>query len=160
MLTTEKLEITLLLQNVSACFIQQLYGVCIANGLSGPRCVFYVILYLGLPFCFQKISVFHLFIVLLFEFETSYHIRCPYLYMPLYTNSSQLYHWARFLIPTCSITPHVIGDPFHQQFMSLWIKSFENKCCSNSVVNDLIRSQSCTCHNSWADVACAKSWIV
>ena len=49
-------------------------------------------------------------------------------------------------------------DPFHERFMNLYTKSFKNICCSDMKNNNLIRSQFCTCHDSWAVMVCAKLW--
>ena len=50
------------------------------------------------------------------------------------------------------------GTPFHQHFMSLSLKSHENIFCCNHYSDDAIRPWFCSCHDSWAVVACAKSW--
>ena len=47
-------------------------------------------------------------------------------------------------------------EPFRKGFMSLWLKSCENIHCFSRDSWDLIRSQFCTCHDSYAVVSCAK----
>ena len=60
----------------------------------------------------------------------------------------------KWLAVVASVTWHL----FRQGFMSPLTKTFENYFCANSDFDDPIMSQFCTCHDSWAVVACAKLW--
>ena len=51
-------------------------------------------------------------------------------------------------------------EPFYKGFMSSWCK---NMCCFDVRYYDQISSQFCTCHDSWAVVACTKlgaDWVI
>ena len=52
-------------------------------------------------------------------------------------------------------------ESFHKSFKSSWLKSCENSFPSTFNSTDPIMSQFCTCHDSWAVMACAKivTWI-
>ena len=43
----------------------------------------------------------------------------------------------------------------------LWVrnKNFQKHFCYNSDIKDSIKSQFCTCHDSWAVMACEKLWF-
>ena len=47
---------------------------------------------------------------------------------------------------------------FYRSFMNSWLKFCWNLFCSNFDFNYLNRSEFCTCHDSWAVMACAKFW--
>ena len=47
---------------------------------------------------------------------------------------------------------------FHKGFMNSQLKSCENFVGSNVVSYNLIMSQFCTCHDSWAVMTCAEFW--
>ena len=49
-------------------------------------------------------------------------------------------------------------NSFHKEFMSLLSNSCKYICYSYMKSIDLIRSQFCTCHDSWAVMTCAKLW--
>ena len=49
-------------------------------------------------------------------------------------------------------------EPVSQRFYELIIQLLKNSCGSYLKNNDPIRSQFCTCHDSWAVMACAKLW--
>ena len=51
-----------------------------------------------------------------------------------------------------------IWDPFNREFMSSSWKSCENSPCFCYDSNDPIRSQICTCDDSWSVVTCASLW--
>ena len=58
-----------------------------------------------------------------------------------------------FRVPRQLVLGHIL-----QTLMSLSLRSRENTC-SSYLKNDYeIRSQFCTCHDSWAVVSCAKLW--
>ena len=48
--------------------------------------------------------------------------------------------------------------PFHKVLTSPSLKSCAHSLCSNFHYNDPIRSQFCTCHDSYAVVTCTNSW--
>ena len=50
------------------------------------------------------------------------------------------------------------SDPFHNRLMSWWSKSCKTTCSFYVENDDPIKSQFCTCHDSWAVVTCANLW--
>ena len=58
----------------------------------------------------------------------------------------------------CQISHIGPRDLFHKWVMSSSLKFHKKSSYSKFYYNDPIRSQFCTCHDSWAVVACAKLW--
>ena len=52
----------------------------------------------------------------------------------------------------------MLWGPVHKGFMSLYSRSCKNLCCSYLKNTDPIRSQFCTCPDSWAVVTWANLW--
>ena len=61
---------------------------------------------------------------------------------------------------SCGSCVGCASEPCHYRPMSSQPKSCKNSYYSYLNNNALIKSQFCTCHDSWAVVTCAKLWLV